>query len=51
MTAIADQLDNADFNTIAKSSLLELMYIINQQKNTAPNGHHGCNIITFFIKN
>ena len=32
MTTIADHLDNAGFNTIAKSSLLELMYIIHQEK-------------------
>ena len=32
MTTVADHLDNAGFNTIAKSSLLELMYIINQEK-------------------
>ena len=32
MTAVADHLDKAGFNTTAKSSLLELMYIINQEK-------------------
>ena len=32
MTTVADHLDNAGFNTIAKSSLLESMYIINQEK-------------------
>ena len=32
MTAVADHLDNAGFNTIAKSSLLELMHIIHQEK-------------------
>ena len=32
MTTVADHLDNAGFNTTAKSSLLELMYIINQEK-------------------
>ena len=32
MTTVADHLDNAGFNTIAKSSLLELIYIINQEK-------------------
>ena len=34
MTTVADHLDNARFNTIAKSSLLELiyLYIINQEK-------------------
>ena len=32
MTTVADHLDNAGFNTIAKSSLLELMYFINQKK-------------------
>ena len=29
---VADHLDNAGFNTIAESFLLELMYIINQEK-------------------
>ena len=32
MTTVADHLDNAGFNTIAERSLLELMYIINQEK-------------------
>ena len=32
MTTVADHLDDAGFNSIAKSSLLELMYIINQEK-------------------
>ena len=32
MTTVADHMDNAGFNTIAKSSLLGLMYIINQGK-------------------
>ena len=32
MTTVADHLDNAGFNTIANSSLLELMYIIHQEK-------------------
>ena len=32
MTTVADHLDNAGFNTIAETSLLELMYIINQEK-------------------
>ena len=32
MTIVADHLDNAGFNTIAKSSLLELMYISHQEK-------------------
>ena len=32
MTTVADHLDNAGFNTTAKSSLIELMYIINQEK-------------------
>ena len=32
MTTVADHLDNAGINTIAKSSLLELMYFINQEK-------------------
>ena len=32
MTTVAGHLDNAGFNTIAKSSFLELMYIINQEK-------------------
>ena len=32
MTTVADHLDNAGFYTIAKSSLLELMYFINQKK-------------------
>ena len=31
MTAVADDLDNAGINAIAKSSLLELRYIINQE--------------------
>ena len=32
MTIVADQLDNAGFNAIAKSPLLEPTYIINQGK-------------------
>ena len=32
MTTVADQLDNAGFNAIAKSPLLEPTYIINQGK-------------------
>ena len=32
MTTAADNLDDAGFNTIAKSSLLESMYIIDQEK-------------------
>ena len=32
MTTVADHVDNAGFNTIAESSLLELMYIVNQEK-------------------
>ena len=32
MTTVAALLDNAAFNSIAKSSLLELMYIIHQEK-------------------
>ena len=32
MTTVADHLDNAGFNTIAKSSLLKLMYSIYQEK-------------------
>ena len=32
MTTVADHLDNVGFNTIAKSYLLELMYIIHQEK-------------------
>ena len=31
MTIVADHLNNAGFNIIAKSSLLELMYVINQE--------------------
>ena len=38
MTTVADHLDNAGFNTTATSSLLELMYIINQEK-TPPQMH------------
>ena len=32
MTLVADHLDNAGFNAIAKSSIFESMYIINQVK-------------------
>ena len=32
MTTVAAPLDNAAFNSIAKSSLLELMYIIHHEK-------------------
>ena len=32
MTVVADQLYNAGFNAIAKNSLLDSMYIINQDK-------------------
>ena len=32
MTGVANHLDSADFNAIVKSSLLESMYIINQEK-------------------
>ena len=48
MTTVADHLENAGFSTIAKRYLLELIYIISQEKNTSTNGHQGCNVVTFF---
>ena len=40
---------NAGLNVIAKSSLLESMYIIKQEKTPLQNGRHGSNVVIFFI--
>ena len=49
MNIVAGHLDNAGFNAIAKSSLLEKNVQYLSGENTSPNERHSFNVVTFLI--